>query len=57
MREWRDVYEQISNILKEAGHRKTKKALQGEPLYEEIHKAILGGYISSIGIKKERIYI
>ena len=58
MREWRDVYEQISNILKEAGHRKTKKTLQGEPLYEGIHKAILGGYISSIGIKKEKnIYL
>ncbi|MEA1970492.1 MAG: ATP-dependent RNA helicase HrpA, partial [Thermodesulfobacteriota bacterium] len=58
MREWRDVYEQISNILKEAGHKKTKKALQGEPLYEGIHKAILGGYISSIGVKKEKnIYL
>jgi len=58
MREWRDVYEQISNILKEAGHRKTKKTLQGEPLYEGIHKAILGGYISSIGIKTEKnIYL
>jgi len=58
MREWRDVYEQISNILKEAGHKKTKGALQGEPLYEGIHKAILGGYISSIGVKKEKnIYL
>ncbi|MBW2630880.1 MAG: ATP-dependent RNA helicase HrpA [Deltaproteobacteria bacterium] len=58
MREWRDVYEQISNILKEAGHKKTKKTLQGEPLYEGIHKAILGGYISSIGVKKEKnIYL
>ena len=54
MREWRDVYEQISNILKEAGYKKTKKTLQGEPLYEGIHKAILGGYISSIGVKKEK---
>ena len=58
MREWRDVYEQISTILKEAGHKKTKKALQGELLYEGIHRAILGGYISSIGVKKEKnIYL
>ncbi|MCK4534698.1 MAG: DUF3418 domain-containing protein, partial [Syntrophobacterales bacterium] len=58
MREWWDVYEQISNILKETGHKKTKKTLQGEPLYEGIHKAILGGYISSIGVKKEKnIYL
>ncbi|MBW2558365.1 MAG: ATP-dependent RNA helicase HrpA [Deltaproteobacteria bacterium] len=58
MREWRDVYEQISNILKETGHRKTRKTLQGELLYEGIHKAILGGYISSIGVKKEKnIYL
>ena len=58
IREWRDVYEQISNILKETGHRKTKKTLEGESLYEGIHKAILGGYISSIGVKKEKnIYL
>ncbi|MBN2539819.1 MAG: DUF3418 domain-containing protein, partial [Deltaproteobacteria bacterium] len=54
MREWRDVYEQISGILEEAGHKKTKETLQGEALYEGIHKAILGGYISSIGVKKEK---
>jgi len=54
MREWKDVYEQIIHILKEAGHKKKKRALQGEALYEGIHKAILGGYISSIGVKKEK---
>jgi len=54
IREWRDVYEQISSILEETGHKKTKKTLQGEPLYEGIHKAILGGYISSIGVRKEK---
>ena len=54
MREWRDVYEQITGILRETGHKKRTKRLQGTPLYEGIHKAILGGYISSIGIKKEK---
>ena len=54
MMEWRDVYEQISQILKDAGYKKRAKRLQGEPLYQGIHSAILGGYISSIGIKKEK---
>ncbi|MDD5723431.1 MAG: ATP-dependent RNA helicase HrpA [Syntrophales bacterium] len=55
MREWEDVYEQISQILKEAGILKgAGKRLRGDELYEGIHKAILGGYISSIGIKKEK---
>ncbi|MBW2561980.1 MAG: ATP-dependent RNA helicase HrpA, partial [Deltaproteobacteria bacterium] len=54
MREWRDVYEQISQILKEAGHKKGTKRLQGEDLYAGIHRAILGGYLSSIGLKKEK---
>ncbi len=54
MREWLGVYEQISQILKEAGHKKGAKRLQGEPLYIGIHRAILGGYLSSIGIKKEK---
>ncbi|MDO9514598.1 MAG: ATP-dependent RNA helicase HrpA [Syntrophales bacterium] len=54
MREWRDVYEQISGVLKEAGRKRQTKRLQGEVLYEGIHKAILGGYLSSIGIKKEK---
>jgi len=54
MREWRDVYEQIWNILEEAGYKKHKETLHGETLYEGIHKAILGGYIASIGVKKEK---
>ena len=54
MMEWRDVYEQISQILKDAGYKKRAKRLQGDPLYQGIHSAILGGYISSIGIKKEK---
>ncbi len=54
MREWRDVRDQIEQILKEAGHRKKPHRLQGEALYAGIHRAILGGYLSSIGIKKEK---
>ncbi len=58
MREWRDVYEQIWDIVKEAGHKKKTARLNGEALYAGIHRAILGGYISSIGIRKEKnIYL
>ena len=54
MREWRDVRDQIEQILREAGHKKKAQRLQGEALYAGIHRAILGGYLSSIGIKKEK---
>jgi len=54
MREWRDVRDQIGDILKEAGYEKGTHRLQGEALYAGIHKAILGGYLSSIGIRKEK---
>ena len=54
MREWRDVYEQIREILKEAGHKKRTKRLVGEDLYAGIHRAVLSGYLSSIGIRKEK---
>ncbi len=58
IREWSDVYEQLSNILEEAGYGKAKKTLQGEALYEGIHKAVLGGYISNIGVKKgKNVYL
>jgi len=54
MREWRDVRDQIEQILREAGHKKKAQRLQGEALYAGIHKAVLGGYLSSIGVKKEK---
>jgi len=58
MREWRDVHEQISTIIKEErrGRKRRKKLapLQGEALYAGIHKAILSGYLSNIAMKKEK---
>ena len=58
MREWRDVHEQIRTIITEDMKRQKKKKrrsrLQGEDLYEAIHKAILSGYLSNIGLKKEK---
>jgi ATP-dependent helicase HrpA len=56
MREWTDIHDQISTILREMGiHKKgRKKALQGEALYEGIHRAILSGYLSNIAEKKKK---
>jgi len=55
MREWCDVFEQISSILSEDRIRTDRKStLQGENLYSAIHKSILSGYLSNIAIKDER---
>ena len=58
MREWRDVHEQIGTIITEdmKGRRRKRRPprLQGEALYAAIHKAILSGYLSNIGLKKEK---
>ncbi len=58
MREWRDVHEQIGMIIKEEGRGKKRRKklpqLHGEELYAGIHKAILSGYLSNIGLKKEK---
>ena len=68
MREWRDIYGQVTAILAErrwiqkGGGRKEKvvvagsmKAPKGElhPLYVSIHKAILSGFLSNIACRKE----
>ena len=55
MREWRDIHEQISNILAE-----DKNFLVNElPAdYDAIHQSILSGTLRNIGLKKEKnIYL
>lgn len=63
MREWRDLYFQILEILEEAGIATNTKPLADTPVdkttafsprYEAIHKAILAGYLSNIARKKEK---
>jgi ATP-dependent helicase HrpA len=58
MREWKDIYEQISairrdeeKILKE---KKKNEKVQPEDLNAAIHRSILSGYLSGIAIKKEK---
>ena len=47
--EWRDIYQQLKNILKEQ-----KIKLNTKPAdYVAIHQAILSGFISHVGLKKE----
>jgi ATP-dependent helicase HrpA len=67
MREWRDIYGQLSEVLEEYGlddnsHRsKDARKKQSTPaqlsefgsLYTSIHKSILSGFLSNIAVKKE----
>ncbi|MFB3925610.1 MAG: ATP-dependent RNA helicase HrpA [Syntrophales bacterium] len=53
MREWVDVHEQITGILKEAGI--MSDTGENPPAsYASIHKSILSGYLSNIALKKEK---
>jgi len=66
MKEWRDIYTQITNILVETGMKSRKpeyvRALSSadksdnkfSPLYTAIHKSILSGFLSNIAVKKEK---
>lgn len=63
MREWRDVHEQVTTILKEQGiklqegprNQKDKVPLSR---YARIHRSILSGYLSNIAQKKDKnIYL
>ncbi|MHB8764766.1 MAG: ATP-dependent RNA helicase HrpA [Deferrisomatales bacterium] len=51
MREWRDVHEQITGVLRgEPGFEPN-----GQPAeFAAIHKAILAGHLRSVGLKKEK---
>jgi ATP-dependent helicase HrpA len=56
MREWTDIHDQVSEILKElkvpAG--KYHKREISKDLYAAIHKSILSGYLSNIAVHKEK---
>ena len=56
MREWRDIHEQITGILKEQKIISDQNAVdQGlETRYAGIHCSILSGYLSNIALKKEK---
>ncbi|PIE74606.1 MAG: ATP-dependent RNA helicase HrpA [Deltaproteobacteria bacterium] len=62
IREWRDLYSQIKNILEEEKIKNqvekplisADKNAKTAPLYEAIHKAILTGYLSNIAVKTEK---
>lgn len=47
--EWRDIYQQLKSILKEQKIKLTTKPAD----YVAIHQAILSGFISHVGYKKE----
>jgi len=59
MREWRDIHEQITTILREeeldqALEDKGPAAAREDPLYARIHRSILSGFLSNIAVQKEK---
>ncbi len=65
MKEWRDIYLQIKDILKDNGMKSQKAEIDTEgnredkpgiysPLYAAVHKSILSGFLSNIAVKKEK---
>lgn len=65
MKEWRDIYVQINDILTENGMKsrkakmETAESVKNKPssfshLYTAIHKSVLSGFLSNIAIKKEK---
>jgi len=55
MREWRDVHQQITDILQEQGIRDEAAApLAPQARYEAIHRSVLAGCLSNIAQKKEK---
>ncbi|MGM0417644.1 MAG: ATP-dependent RNA helicase HrpA, partial [Thermodesulfobacteriota bacterium] len=62
LKEWRDLYSQIKDILEDEGIKnlKEKPPVAGDknaetgPLYEAVHKSILSGYLSNIAVHTEK---
>ena len=53
MREWQDIYTQLTRILVEQSISITPHTLSGKQLYRAIHRSIVSGYLSNIGFKKQ----
>ncbi|MDR3566684.1 MAG: ATP-dependent RNA helicase HrpA [Syntrophobacteraceae bacterium] len=51
MREWRDIYEELRSILGEIGGFAANASPAG---YEGVHRSILSGYLSQVGLRKEK---
>ena len=71
IREWRDIHNQITAVLKEQGMQANEGGLKNagpvpdagptddgafHPLYGAIHRAILSGFLSNIALKKEKVF-
>lgn len=55
MREWRDIHDQLTMILKEEKiETQNSKDLQGEDRFRGIHRSILSGYLSNIAVKDDK---
>ncbi|MGQ9483982.1 MAG: ATP-dependent RNA helicase HrpA [Desulfosoma sp.] len=58
MREWAQLVDEIQGILEEVGIRKGTGDDRAPASYEAIHRSVVCGYLSHVGLKKERnIYV
>ncbi len=51
MREWKDIHEEILNILDEIGGFEANSKPAG---YDAIHRAVVSGYLSNIAMRREK---
>jgi ATP-dependent helicase HrpA len=51
LREWKDIHEEITDILEEMGGFEPKEKPPG---YDVIHRAVLSGYLSHVCMRKEK---
>ncbi len=56
MREWQDIYRQLCLLLEERGYRVRPYEGSEEGLYRAVHRCILGGFLSHIGVKREKFF-
>jgi ATP-dependent helicase HrpA len=57
MREWREIHDQIHQILREQGiapEAGAAQTRQGAEFYAALHRSILSGYLGHIAVKKEK---
>jgi ATP-dependent helicase HrpA len=51
MREWKDIHDEIADLLEELGGFHSGGDLAG---YDAIHRAVLSGYLSHVGMRREK---
>ncbi len=51
IREWQDIHKQLTQVTKELGYRRTGNTLDDKELPNAIHRSLLAGLLSHVGMK------